>query len=128
ALAVPALVLARRVHAPGPPPLSEWGPRLASALVPCFYAYGGYQMTMNLGADLKEARRRFPLAISAGMLMVVGLYLLLNLTYERVLGMQGIAGSSLVAAALSRATFGPYGELLISSAVFLSAAGFVNAT
>src|SRR4029077_12577037 len=104
------------------------GLRLASALIPCFYAYGGYQLTMNLGADLKDARRRFPLAITAGMLTVVCLYLLLNLAYVHVLGIGGSPESKLAAAALSRATFGPSGETLISLAVFLSAAGFVNAT
>ena len=56
------------------------------------------------------------------------LYLLLNVAYQRVLGIGGIAASKLVAAALSRTTFGPAGEALISVAVFLSAAGFVNAT
>jgi basic amino acid/polyamine antiporter, APA family len=127
-LAVLALLLAPR--APGAESVSAApsGLRLASALIPCFYAYGGYQLTMNLGADLKDARRRFPLAITAGMLTVVGLYLLLNFAYQRVLGIGGIADSKLVAAALSRATFGPAGEVLISAAVFLSAAGFVNAT
>jgi APA family basic amino acid/polyamine antiporter len=59
---------------------------------------------------------------------VVGLYLLLNFSYQRVLGIGGIAGSKLAAAALARATFGPSGEFVISIAVFLSAAGFVNAT
>lgn len=104
------------------------GLRLASALIPCFYAYGGYQLTMNLGADLKDARRRFPLAITAGMFTVVALYLLINFAYQRVLGIDGIANSTLAAAALSRATFGAPGELVVSIAVFLSAAGFVNAT
>jgi basic amino acid/polyamine antiporter, APA family len=127
-LAVLALALAPRAHGAEPLPASPWGPRLASALIPCFYAYGGYHMTMNLGADLKDARRRFPLAITAGMLTVVTLYLLINFAYQRVLGTAGIAASKLVAAALSRATFGPYGEAVISVAVFLSAAGFVNAT
>ncbi|MGB6309355.1 MAG: APC family permease [Steroidobacteraceae bacterium] len=127
-LAVLALLLAPHVNAPEPAAAAPPGLRLASALIPCFYAYGGYQLTMNLGADLKEARRRFPLAIAAGMLTVVGLYLLLNFAYQRVLGIGGIAGSKLVAAALSRATFGPSGEVLVSLAVFLSAAGFVNAT
>jgi basic amino acid/polyamine antiporter, APA family len=102
-------------------------PRLAAALVPCFYAYGGYQMTMNLGADLKDARRRFALAIAAGMITVITLYLLLNIAYHAVLGTAGIAHSTLVAATLSRATFGPAGEIVVSLAVFLSAAGFVNA-
>jgi basic amino acid/polyamine antiporter, APA family len=127
-LAVLALLLAPRVPALQPASAAPTGLRLASALIPCFYAYGGYQLTMNLGADLKDARRRFPLAITAGMFSVVGLYLLLNFAYQRVLGTGGIADSKLVAAALSRATFGPFGEVLISLAVFLSAAGFVNAT
>ena len=43
-------------------------------------------MTMNLGADVKDARRRFPLAVTAGMLTVVGLYLVLNFAYVRTLG------------------------------------------
>jgi len=127
-LAALALLLAPRAHDIEPVAAAPAGLRLASALIPCFYAYGGYQLTMNLGADLKDARRRFPLAITAGMVTVVGLYLLLNLSYQRVLGIGGIADSKLAAAALSRATFGPVGEILISVAVFLSAAGFVNAT
>lgn len=127
-LAVLALLLAPRAHPAQPLVTAGWAPRLSAALIPCFYAYGGYHLTMNLGADLKDARRRFPLAITAGMLTVVALYLLLNLAYQRTLGTAGIAASKLVAAALSRATFGPYGEALISVAVFLSATGFVNAT
>jgi APA family basic amino acid/polyamine antiporter len=127
-LAVFALLLAPRAPAIEAVSTAPSGLRLASALIPCFYAYGGYQLTMNLGADLKNARRRFPLAITAGMITVVALYLLLNFAYQRVLGIGGIAGSKLAAAALSRATFGPTGEVLISIAVFLSAAGFVNAT
>ncbi len=127
-LAALALLFAPRAHAIAPSSSAPWGPRLTAALVPCFYAYGGYHMTMNLGADLKDARRRFPLAISAGVLTVVALYLLINLAYQRVLGIGGIANAPRVAAALSRATFGRAGEIVVSVAVFLSAAGFVNAT
>jgi basic amino acid/polyamine antiporter, APA family len=127
-LAVLALTLAPHHQSPRPPVTSPLGARLTAALIPCFYAYGGYHLTMNLGADLKDARRHFPRAITAGMVTVVSLYLLLNWAYQRVLGTAGIAQSKLVAAALSRATFGSYGETLISIAVFLSAAGFVNAT
>ena len=130
-LAVCALLFAS--HAPptaaasAAAPAAPLLPRLAAALVPCFYAYGGYQMTMNLGADLKDARRRFALAIMAGMVTVIALYLLLNVAYYAVLGTAGIAESGLVAATLSRATFGSAGEIVISLAVFLSATGFVNA-
>jgi len=111
----------RRAH-PGAPAA------LAAALIPVFYTYGGYQMTMNLGADVKDARRRFPLAVTSGMLAVTALYLVLNYAYERTLGIGGVAGSRLVAAALARASLGPAGEAAVSAAIFLSAAGFVNAT
>jgi APA family basic amino acid/polyamine antiporter len=130
ALAVAALTAAPRATggAAAPPAAGAFLPRLASALIPCFYAYGGYQLTMNLGADLKDARRRFPLAIAGGVGTVIALYLLLNFAYERVLGVGGVADSKLVAAALSRVTFGPRGAALLSVVVFLSALGFVNAT
>ena len=61
------------------------------------------------------------------MVTVIALYLLLNVAYYAVLGTAGIAESGLVAATLSRATFGSAGEIVISLAVFLSATGFVNA-
>jgi basic amino acid/polyamine antiporter, APA family len=128
-LAAVALALAPRA-AGGAPAIDTRSPglALAAALIPVFYACGGYHMTMNLGADVKDARRRFPLAVTAGMLAVVGLYLLLNFAYERTLGLSGVAGSNLVAAALARASLGAAGEAVVSAAIFLSAAGFVNAT
>jgi basic amino acid/polyamine antiporter, APA family len=128
-LALTALALAPHTAAVSmAAPASPLALRLASALIPCFYCYGGYQLTMNLGADLKNAQRRFPIAIAGGMLTVIALYLLLNVAYQHTLGIDGIARSDLAAAALARAIFGPTGEMLISIAVFLSAAGFVNAT
>jgi basic amino acid/polyamine antiporter, APA family len=83
---------------------------------------------MNLGADVRDARRRFPRAVTAGMLTVVGLYLVLNFAYVATLGASGVAGSKLVAAALARASLGAGGEAVVSALIFLSAAGFVNAT
>ncbi len=110
-----------------PAPTLPAGATFLAALVPCFYAYGGYQMTMNLGADVKDARRNFPRAVVLGMGLVMALYLLLNLAYQRVLGPAGVAGTPLVAASLARAVLGPRGEAVVSVAIFLSAAGFVNA-
>jgi APA family basic amino acid/polyamine antiporter len=131
-LGVFALLLATRA-APVAPPAAvtgthPWGVRLLSALVPCFYAYGGYQLTMNLSADIKDSSRRLPVAIVAGMLAVVGLYLLLNVAYQQVLGIDHLPTEKLVAASLARATFGRAGDAVVSVAIFLSAAGFVNAT
>ena len=92
-LAGVALWLAPHAEVAEPVPTTPWLPRFTSALVPCFYAYGGYQLTMNLGADLKDAKKRFPLAIAGGMFTVVALYLLLNLAYQRALGTAGVAAA-----------------------------------
>jgi len=100
----------------------------ATAAVAVFYSYGGYQCAINLGGDVRDPRRNLPRAVTGGMAVVVVLYLLINLAYERVLGLAGVAASPLVAAALARAAFGPSGEVVVSLAIFLSAAGFVNAT
>lgn len=127
ALAAFALAAPSRPAPPVPSPAGgEWG--FAAALVAVFYTYGGYQTAMNLGGDVRDPRRSLPRAVTGGMLIVVSLYLLVNAAYHHVLGLAGVAGADLVAAALMRALFGPTGERLVSVAIFLSAAGFVNAT
>ena len=58
-LAVVALCLAPRARRREPRPAARPA-GLAAALIPCFYAYGGYHMTMNLGADVKDAQPPLP--------------------------------------------------------------------
>lgn len=111
---------------PAPVPAAQAG--MLTALVAVFYAYGGYQNTMNLAGDVRDARTKLARGICGGMAIVTALYLAINLAYVRVLGPQGVAGSPLVAADLARAAFGGAGEKFVSLAIFLSAAGFINAT
>ena len=120
-------------HPPPPPSALVGGAAtsaggMVAASVACFYAYGGYQMAMNLGGDVRRARRNLPLAICGGKAVVVARYLLINAAYHSALGLPGVAQSKLVAAALARATLGAWGETVVSLLIFLSAAGFVNAT
>jgi APA family basic amino acid/polyamine antiporter len=134
ALGAAALLLGRRVGAP--PAIAgsstatggnSWA-ALTAAAVAVFYAYGGYQNAMNIGGDVRRARRNLPLAVAAGMLIVTALYLFINTAYQRVLGTGGVARSDLVAAELARACLGQAGGAIVSLAIFVSAAGFVNAT
>lgn len=114
--------------APAAAPAPVLGLWLIAAAVPAFYSYGGYQNAINLAGDVRRPRRGVPLAITSGMAVVIALYLLINLAYERGLGISGVAGETLVAAALARRALGPSGEGFVALAIFLSAAGFVNAT
>ncbi len=101
---------------------------LIAGLVAVFYTFGGYQQTMNLAGDLRQPRRTLPRAIGWGMAAVTVLYLAINAAYLRALGIEGMTAGKLVGADLARAGFGSLGQTLVSVAIFLSAAGFVNAT
>ena len=107
------------------------GPGLAAwltALTAVFYAYGGCQNTMNLAGDVRDARVKLPRAVLLGIGIVAALYLSINAAYVRALGTEAVAASPLVAADLARRAVGRGGETFVSLAIFLSAAGFVNAT
>lgn len=127
ALGAAAFLLAPALATAAPEPGASFG-GFASAAVAVFYTCGGYQGAMNLGGDVRQPERNLPRAIAGGMLVVIALYVGINFAYERTLGLAGIAASPLVAASLARAALGPWGETAVSLAIFLSAAGFVNAT
>jgi APA family basic amino acid/polyamine antiporter len=113
----------------GDPPAPDAAPAgMLAALVAVFYAYGGYQNVVNLSGDVRDARRRLPIGVAGGMVIVTALYLLVNAAYLRALGAAGVARSPLVAGDLARAALGPAGDAFVSLAIFISAAGFVNAT
>jgi basic amino acid/polyamine antiporter, APA family len=97
-------------------------------LISVFYTYGGYQQTINFGADVKDPTRSIPRAIFLGIAIVIGIYLAINACYVHVLGIEGVASSQLVAGELARVTLGERGQALISMAIFLSAMGFLNVT
>jgi len=106
---------------------NPWWLSLGLGFISVFFSYGGYQQTINLGADLKDSRKTIPRAVIYGMLIVIGCYLAINVAYWRVLGISGMASSKLVAAETSKAVFGRIGYNFVSIAIFLSSLGFLNA-
>jgi APA family basic amino acid/polyamine antiporter len=125
-----AAFLSRHVpEGPAALPLERpWFFALGIAFIYVFYAYGGYQNTINFGADVHDARRNVPRAVFFGILIVLACYLTINAAYVKVLGVPGIAGAKLVAAETARVTLGEAGKLFISLAIVLSALGFLNVT
>jgi APA family basic amino acid/polyamine antiporter len=100
---------------------------LGVGLIAVFYTQGGYQNTINFGADMKDASKKMPRAILLGILIIIACYLMINAAYFKVLGISGIAGSKLVAAEVAKVTFGNFGYLFVSLVIFFSAMGFLNA-
>jgi APA family basic amino acid/polyamine antiporter len=119
------------------PPLAEARPvshpsglllAFGAALVPVFFTFGGYQMTTNVGGDVRNPRRNIPVGILLGVGIVFTLYMLINFAYVRVLGLEAIAASKRVAGDLAGQVFGPWGDAVISFSIFLSLVGFMNVT
>jgi basic amino acid/polyamine antiporter, APA family len=104
------------------PSLSAFGIALAAAL----WAYDGWNNTTYMAAEVKDPRRNIPVALVAGSVIVVTLFLAANAAYAYALPFPLIAGSRLVAADAVRTFTGPVGGGLISAAVMISAFGTVN--
>jgi len=101
---------------------------LGMGMIAVFYTFGGYQNTMNLGSDVQKPKKNMPWGIVSGMLIVAFLYLSINFGYFKLLGIQGIATSPLIAADMAALIFGPAGSRIISLVIFISVLGFLNVT
>ena len=99
---------------------------LGVSLISVFFTYGGYQNTMNLGADVKEPQRTVPQSILLGMGIVITLYMLINIAYVYVLGFEKVQQSKLLAAELASSFLGEAGCKITSAAIFISVMGFIN--
>lgn len=101
---------------------------VATALVPVLFAYGGWQQTNHIADELVDAGRRLPRALVLGVVIVVAVYLLANLTYLRTLGPAGLAASAAPAADAMRARLGEVGSRFIAAGIAASSFGFLNLT
>jgi len=96
--------------------------------VPIFFTYGGYHQTMNFGSDVPHAGRTIPRAIFIGMFIVLTTYLLVNVSYVRVLGFTGLQRSPALAAEMTAVLFGNAASLVVSVVMFLAVLAYVNAS
>jgi len=96
------------------------------SLVAVFFTFGGYQQTINFGGDIIDAKANVPKAIIQGILTVLLLYLLINIVYYCVLGINGIQNNRALAATLAGIIFGPVGYKIVSISIYLSVLAFIN--
>ncbi len=97
-----------------------------AALVPILFTYGGWQQTNFIAEEIIEPEKNLPRALVLGVAIVVAVYLLANLAYLRVLGVNGLARSTAPAADVMVAVLGPAGGKLIATGIAVSTFGFLN--
>ena len=98
------------------------------AALPVLFAYSGFTYLNNLAGEVREPQRTLPRALTLGMLLVIGAYVLVNVAYLAVLGQAGLAASHAPAADVMQRVFGSFGARLIALGVAISTLGFCNIT
>lgn len=109
-----------------PAPAVTWS-GFGLGVVTVLWAYNGWQDVTCLSGEVRDPGRALPRALVGGTLVVVGIYLAANAAYLRVLPIEGIATSPLVASDVAVRLVGPVGSALVAALVCLSTFGSLNA-
>lgn len=99
---------------------------MGTALVPVLFACGGWQQTNFIAEEIIEPEKNLPRALILGVLTVIVVYVLANVTYLKAMGPAGLAASKAPAADAMRILVGPGGATLISAGIALSTFGFLG--
>jgi APA family basic amino acid/polyamine antiporter len=97
-----------------------------AALVPILFTYGGWQSVNYIGEEIENPKRNLPIALMAGTIAVVVIYLTANVVYLRAMGLNGLAATQAPAADAARRMFGAWGNVFMSSAIAISTFGFLD--
>jgi basic amino acid/polyamine antiporter, APA family len=110
------------VHAPAGSALGVIG----LAMVPVLFAYSGWQTSSFMTAEMRQPHATLPRGLLIGVGVVVLLYLAVNLTCLRVLGINGLAATSTPASQVAQLVFGPIGLRVMALVIAVSTLGFLS--
>jgi len=103
---------------------TQWG----LVLVFVMLTYGGWNEAAYVSAEVVGPNRNLPRALFWSLAIITLAYLLVNVAFVRVLGLEGTGASQAVAADMLRALMGERGAQLISVLIAVSALTSANAT
>lgn len=135
ASAIALLVFAGLLAAGVPPASAEAASALSAAglvaafgaaLVPVFFAYGGYQNSGFAAEELKNPERDLPRGLLFGVAGVLILYVSVAWVSVRVLGAAGLAATGTPASDVMTHSLGPVGGKLIALGIAISTLGFLS--
>jgi APA family basic amino acid/polyamine antiporter len=107
-------------------PGKEWIQSFGLCLIAVSFTYGGYQQTINFGNEVNKPSKNIPRGIFMGIAIIITLYLLVILSYYKVIGFSQLANETEPASIVAGKIFGPAGATLFSALLFLSVLAYVN--
>lgn len=99
---------------------------IGGALLGAFNAYDGWHVIAFVAGEIKEPQRTLPRALALGVFTVMVIYVLANVAYLRILGLETVRASEQVAAASLDRVLGPAGATAITLTIVLSTIGAAN--
>lgn len=108
------------------PTFKEYLKAFGIGLVAVSFTYGGYQQTINFGAEVEKPNRNVPRGIFFGIFIIIALYLTINYAYIKVIGFETLKESKNIAAIMASKIFGVNAERILSGFLFLSVLAYVN--
>jgi APA family basic amino acid/polyamine antiporter len=108
------------------PTFKEYLKAFGIGLVAVSFTYGGYQQTINFGAEVNKPQKNIPRGIFAGIFIIILLYLTINYAYINVIGFEQLKTSKNIAAIMAGKIFGVNAERILSLFLFLSVLAYVN--
>ena len=108
------------------PVSADLGVAFGSAMIPVFFAYGGWQTANFLAAEMREPRKNLPRALVMGVLGVVALYVGVTFACLAVLGPAGLAGTSTPASDVMQRVLGSKGAAFMAVGIAISTLGFLS--
>ncbi len=108
-------------------PSMSWIQSLGISLIAVSFTYGGYQQTINFGNEVNQPAKNIPRGIFIGIAIIIGLYLLVNLSYYTIVGFDQMKGEREIAYVVIEKTFGTRGADIFSFFLFFGVLAYVNA-
>jgi len=96
------------------------------AMISCVLAYDGWVAISFVAGEVKNPKRNLLLAPTIGLGLAVGIYVLANIAYLRVLSVGEIAATDRVGALAAERAMGLWGGSFVSLTILMSIAGAIN--
>lgn len=104
----------------------DWIKSLGISLIAVSFTYGGYQQTINFGNEVQNPTKNIPRGIFMGIAIIIGLYLLVNMSYYKLVGFEQMKGEREIAYVVIDKIFGTTGATVFSAFLFLGVLAYVN--
>jgi APA family basic amino acid/polyamine antiporter len=99
---------------------------LGATMIPVLFAYGGFQTSNYVAAEIRNPRKNLPQALLLGVIGVIVLYVAANFSYVQALSPAGLAATATPASSLMSLALGGLGGSLIAIAIAISTLGFLS--